>query len=210
MSQGGTVELGLELARRSVQELGLRVVLLADYAYTVAPVGLERFLDRARAAHVCATLVHALPDRDREHYVCHSRAIGLGRVMTFFATSNEAVRQRAYQETEGFVYIVSRFGPSGGGRATNAPGAAERLRRFRGESEKPLALGFGIQSPADIEQLRGSGIDAAVVGSAGARLIERHLDAPLSVAPAVRSFVSDMLRACRWPHSAADGMRAPS
>src|SRR5262249_37200079 len=59
LAAGATLDGVLRLAARARGELGLHVVLLADYRHTVAPVGLERFVRAARDGGASATLIHA-------------------------------------------------------------------------------------------------------------------------------------------------------
>lgn len=204
LSHGVDLSTTLALARRAREAFGMSIVILADYAHTVAPLGVEAFLDRVAKAQACATLVHGLPATARDRYVSHSRAIGLGRVMSFFATSSAEVRQRAYRESDGFVYVVSRFGRTGSTAApTGSDTLAEQLRQFRSETLQPLAVGFGIHSEEDVSRLRASGADAVVIGSAGVRLIEQGLAAPDAIVPALNRLVRGLMSACGATHRGA-------
>ena len=78
--------------------------------------------------------------------------------------------------TSGFVYVVSVLGTTGGkpiwSRALRKPCAV------RGPFDVPLALGFGLQTPDQLETLpEDARPDAAVLGSALLRHIGEGKDA---------------------------------
>jgi tryptophan synthase alpha chain len=168
LAQGADLESTLALAIRAHRELELQLVLLADFAHTVVPIGLSGFLARAARAGVAATLVHALPTSLRREYREASEQHGLGTVMSCFTSSSEETRRAAYEQSSCFTYLVSRFGRTGA-QPVALPAALAQVRTLRAETREPLALGFGIQSAQDIAAVHAAGIEAAVVGSAATR-----------------------------------------
>jgi tryptophan synthase alpha chain len=139
---------------------------------------MDRFLRMASAAGASATLVHALPRAARADYVARSAQLGIGRIMTFFLGSDAATRNDAYVETDGFTYVVSRFGRTGGADVGIPADVIARVRALRVETTKPLAVGFGIKTARDVSLLHDAGADAVIVGSAASAVVARHLDAP--------------------------------
>ena len=71
---------------------------------------------------------------------------------------------RAVQGASGFLYLISRLGVTGV-RDQVPPDLAEHVARVRSASALPLAVGFGISTPA---QARATArlADGVVVGSA--------------------------------------------
>jgi tryptophan synthase alpha chain len=191
LAAGSTLRGVLALAARARSELGLHVVLLADHRYTVAAVGLERFIRSAADAGVSATLIHALPPRLRASYVELSRAAGLGRVTTFFASSQPAVRRAAYDDAEGFVYVVSRLGRTGAAPLDDS--LYDAITAFRGETTRPLAVGFGVSTPGHVMRLLRAGADAVIVGSAGIAVVADQLARRAEIAPAFDRLVTALL-----------------
>ena len=84
-------------------------------------------------------------------------------------TSLEKMRAYADGGFGGYVYVVSVLGTTGL-RGDLPPEAAETLKRARKAFDLPLALGFGLSSPAQLESLPERPA-AAVFGSA----LIRHL-----------------------------------
>ncbi len=76
--------------------------------------------------------------------------------------------QRAARIAEcasGFVYVVSRLGVTGAAQAPDLAPLEAQLGLLRGLTEKPLAVGFGVSRPEEVQRI-GSLADAVVVGSA--------------------------------------------
>lgn len=69
-------------------------------------------------------------------------------------------------QARGFIYIPSREGKTGGD-GDFGPELRARIARIKAAiPELPVAVGFGVNSPADVEALRGLGADGAIVGTA--------------------------------------------
>jgi tryptophan synthase alpha chain len=183
----------LHLAEKAHQELGLSVVLLADYNHTVQPLGIEKLLERCVTAGVSATLIHCLPSPLRKAYVECSEQLGLGRIMSFFMGSDEHTRYAAYREALGFIYVVSRFGRTGN-QVSFDEDILKQLAAIRSETSKPLAVGFGVKTKEDVMALATNGADAVIIGSATTAVVNRNLltpdQIPFEFEKMVRSFAS--------------------
>ncbi|MGH8549262.1 MAG: tryptophan synthase subunit alpha [Methylococcales bacterium] len=190
LSNGVDFDTVLDLAGKAREELGLAIVLLADYSHTVQPLGIANFLERCAARGVSATLIHCLPPLLRKAYVRHSEPIGLGRIMSFFAGSDDSIRAAAYRETLGYLYVVSRFGRTGN-RVRFDPSVLDQITAIRSETDKPLAVGFGVKSREDVEALRSSGADAVIIGSAATSVVERNLATPEQIPAEFEQLVRD-------------------
>lgn len=64
-----------------------------------------------------------------------------------------------------FAYVVARLGVTGTGQGTDLGPVAERLGALRGITDRPLAVGFGLDDPGSLERVRALGA-VPVVGSA--------------------------------------------
>lgn len=195
LTNGVALPTVLELVARARTELGLAIVLLADYGHTVEPMGMKRFLQASFSAGASATLIHCLPPAQRQVYIDASNQLGLGRIMSFFISSEEKVRQAAYEEAEGFIYVVSQFGRTGQ-LVKFDTGLRDQLAKIRSETEKPLAVGFGIKTAHDVSTLRGTGVDALVIGSAATAVVQDHLDTPKRIAISFDALVRQLAEAC--------------
>lgn len=176
----------------------MRVALLADWSHTVRPYGLEAFVADVRASGADAALLHGVPPRVRPDYLAAAAEAGLPVVTTcYHATSTaETVRQAADQATA-FVYLVARYGRSGqaSGRVRGAagePALAETVSALCRAGSRPVAVGFGLSTAADLQRVAASGADAALVGSAAVARVEHSLHTGADVVADLRRFVTGL------------------
>ena len=71
-----------------------------------------------------------------------------------------------------FAYVVARLGVTGDGQGTDLAPVAVRLQGLRGCTDRPLAVGFGLDDPALLEQVRAMGA-TPVIGSALVRALHQ-------------------------------------
>ena len=73
--------------------------------------------------------------------------------------------------------------------------AIDLLHRVRRHTALPLALGFGISTPAHAQTCARAGADGVIVGSALVGIVERYLSEPDAMARELKEYVSAMKRA---------------
>ena len=88
--------------------------------------------------------------------------------------------QKILAACSGFVYVLSVAGTTGE-RDALPPELADHLDRLRGQTDLPLAVGFGVSKPEHVAALRGQA-DGAIVGSALVRRLEGFADRPREAA----------------------------
>src|SRR5690348_9483518 len=153
----------LALVERFRRESALPVVLMT-YANPVARLGPGGFAARARAAGVDGVILSDLPPEELPELWRELDDAGLDTVLLVAPTTSAARLPRLLARCRGFVYLLSRTGVTG--RSQGFAGALdERLAAVRATSPLPVAVGFGISTPADAAALRGRA-DAVVVGAA--------------------------------------------
>jgi len=145
-------------------------LVLFSYYNPVLQYGLENFACEARRAGADGALIVDLTPEEAEAYVSALRAENLDTVFLAAPTStNERLRQIAKLST-GFLYLVSRTGVTG--ERDELPSSARVLvERARRLTRLPLAVGFGISTPAQVREVQRVA-EAAVVGSAVVHAIE--------------------------------------
>ena len=153
----------LELLRR-FREVRNTPVVLFSYANPVLRVGAERFADLAREAGVDGVLILDLPIEEADDFRPMLGSRGIDTILLLSPTTSDERLRRAAALGSGFLYAISRLGVTGA-RNDIADGAEEMVRRIRGVSDLPVALGFGISKPEHVRRI-GQWADAAVVGSA--------------------------------------------
>jgi tryptophan synthase alpha chain len=169
LAQGMTLARTLDLIAESRLE---RPVVVFSYLNPVLRYGLDRFLVDAAQVGVAGLLLTDLPagvDPDAERAVAASP---LALIRLIAPTTTGARLIRAVADAEGFLYLVARLGVTGASRAL-ASGLEEYIARVRGATPLPLAVGFGISTPAQARTVAGLA-DGVVVGSALVEVLGRE------------------------------------
>ena len=139
-------------------------IILFSYFNPILQCGLREFAAEAAAAGVDGLLVTDLVPEEAEEFRAILAENSLALVMLAAPTSSDERLAKICAKASGFVYAVSRAGVTGA--RTELSDAAEnlvaRLRRF---TDLPIAVGFGISTPAQVAETWRYA-DAAVVGSA--------------------------------------------
>jgi tryptophan synthase alpha chain len=166
----------LELVARHRDRLGVPIVLFSYYNPLYAR-GIERFAEQAAASGVDGVLCVDLPPEEAvRDLVPALRERGVDSIFLLAPTSTRDRVAKVAQASSGFVYYVSRTGVTGE-RASLPAELVRDLKRLRRRIELPLAVGFGISTPAQVAVLA-EVADAVVVGSALVRLAEQMGDDP--------------------------------
>jgi tryptophan synthase alpha chain len=108
-------------------------------------------------------------------------------------TSGDRIDKIA-KKARGYLYLVAAFGVTGV-REQVSEGAIDLLHRVRRHTALPLALGFGISTPAHVQICARAGADGVIVGSALVGVVERFLSEPDAMARELKEYVSAMKEA---------------
>ncbi len=160
MRMGAAIALAAE-----ARERGSAPLVLFTYVNPVDRYGPERFAREAQAAGVAGAIVPDVPLEELASFAPPLRAAGLA-IPLLVAPTTPAVRAATIAAAaEGFVYLVSRLGVTGARREPDVAWAAGAVARLRTATALPIAVGFGISTPAHVAAV-GAVADAAIVGSA--------------------------------------------
>jgi tryptophan synthase alpha chain len=187
LATGTTVGRVLDLAR-ALRGDGLTAPLVAmGYVNPILTYGEERFAADAAAAGLDGAIVPDLPLEESGPLAAALRARGLDFVPLLAPTTPEARARAIAAGASGFVYYVSVTGVTGARDALPADLPA-RLAAVRAwVAPLPLAVGFGISTPAQAAALAQSA-DGIVVGSALVRAAhERGADAAVELVRGLRA-----------------------
>ncbi len=173
------------------KECNIPIVLLADYSYTVKPLGMNSFLNACKKSRIDGTLVHCLPPLLLEKYQSLSSSIGLETIFSLYPKSTTEKREKVYEETQGFIYLVTTYGKTGR-TIVNDNDIISYIERVRSETSQPLAVGFGIQTADDLNVIYQSGADAVVIGSAVSSIIAQNSINHEQILHSVNSFLQNL------------------
>ena len=146
-------------------------IILFSYLNPVVRFGMEAFAKAAKDAGADGVLLTDMIVEEADEYLRLMHENGLAPVFLAAPTSPDARLKAIAENSQGFVYAISRVGITGTQTelASDAKGLVERIRKF---TELPIALGFGVSTPEHVRAV-GEFADAAVVGSAIVALIEK-------------------------------------
>jgi tryptophan synthase alpha chain len=155
-------------------------IILFSYLNPVLQLGLEKFAKAAKDAGADGVLLTDMIVEEAEEYLKVMHETGLVPVFLAAPTSPDERLKAIAENSQGFVYAISRVGITGkqAELASDAEALVARLRKF---TKLPIALGFGVSTPEHVRAV-GEFADAAVVGSAIVGLIEKT---PAAQAPKV-------------------------
>jgi len=149
-------------------------VILMGYFNPIYQYGSQKFVEDAAATGVDGLIIVDLPPEEDDE-LCHpAMTAGLHWIRLVTPTTDNRRMPTVLKNTSGFVYYVSIAGITGT-RSASADAIRSAVRRLRQHTDLPVAVGFGIQTPEQVEKVVNDA-DAAVVGSTLVREIERNLD----------------------------------
>ena len=164
---GRVLQIAAEIRQRSQVPL-----LLFTYLNPVVRYGLDYLARDAAEAGIDGCLLTDASVEEAQSYVEAMHRHGLDTVFLAAPTSTERRMRLVAKYSSGFVYLVSRTGVTGE-QTSVSEAAAPLVKAMRSVTNLPLALGFGISTPAQVSEA-GRAADAVVVGSAFVRVIEKN------------------------------------
>jgi tryptophan synthase alpha chain len=178
----------LALAAKAREQTEMPIVLFS-YLNPLIRFGFSDLVDAAADAGIDGVLVTDAVDDEAAEFAEHLGNRGLDLISLIAPTTTDARLERIANTSSGFLYAISRAGVTGARQEVSD--AAEKLvTRARQFTELPIAVGFGISTAKQIEDVW-KFADAAVVGSAIVIEIEKAGDD--GAVDAVEGFVSGLL-----------------
>ena len=155
--------------REQSQSVGL---VIFSYLNPILRMGLAKFCQVARLAGIDGTLITDLPVEESAEYLREARKHDLATIFLAAPTSTNQRLKLIAQVSTGFIYAISRTGVTGARQQMtgDAQSLVKRIRRF---TKLPIAVGFGISTPAQFAAV-GKFAEGAVIGSAIVQLIEQN------------------------------------
>jgi tryptophan synthase alpha chain len=150
--------------------------VLFGYYNPVLRFGVERLAREASAAGADGLLVADLLPEEAGDLDAACAETGLDRVYLTAPTSSDDRMRLIGEKTRGFLYAISLTGVTGA-RDQLPPELGEFVARIRAQTDKPLAVGFGISTPDMVSSVARLA-EGVVVGSALVRLMEENAGTP--------------------------------
>lgn len=167
---GVTTDQIFDLVRDLRQDVEVPLVFMT-YANVVFSYGAERFFSLCRETGIDGIILPDLPFEEKEEFLPVSRKYGVDLISLIAPTSENRIAMIA-GEAEGFLYIVSSLGVTGT-RSEIKTDLKSIVDVVRQNTDLPCAIGFGISTPEQAENMAAIS-DGVIVGSAIIKILAAH------------------------------------
>lgn len=187
------LELGLALPqeKQSFQgSYGLNNLIFFSYYNPLYVYGIERLAKKCKEHGVKGLLIPDLPIEEATDVSKVLKQYGLTLTLLVAVTSTEERVRKIVELSEPFVYLVSRLGVTGsdsdiaqwkaGDKQDTEAVLVRKIHEIRKYApEKPIGLGFGIDSAAKVRETLDLGVELAIVGTKAIRVLENDINPDL-------------------------------
>lgn len=163
LSQGVTTEDVFQLLRRIRQHADIPLILMTYYN-VIFRFGPESFACQAASSGADGVICPDLPPEEGATWQKIGRKHGLNTIFLLAPTSTDGRIGKVASLSQGFIYCVSLTGVTGARRKLPV-NLAQFLTRVRARTGKPLAVGFGISTPEQAQEVAKLA-DGVIIGSA--------------------------------------------
>ena len=184
--QSGTTLTGVIATVAELRKTGCEIpVVFYIYYNLIHRYGVQQFAKDAATAGVDGVLALDLPPEEAGQYETALRAAGLHAIYLIAPTTPDARIAEICRHAGGFIYYVSREGVTGM-QTTISTSIAPMVATIRKHTKLPVAVGFGISTPAQARAVAVQA-DACIVGSAIVNQIAKGGNVAKFVAPMVNA-----------------------
>jgi len=185
----------LEMVKKA-RSRGLTVpVVLMGYYNPFFQFGIDKMCTQAKDAGADGFIVVDLPPEEGADLAKSCNKHGLSNIPLIAPTTTDTRIGHLAQTASTFIYCVSTTGVTGA-RAELAPDLPEFIARVRSRTDLPLAIGFGISTPAQVNHVANMG-DGVVVGSAILKTVQKAGNTTAERVAAVKKITSELVAGCK-------------
>jgi tryptophan synthase alpha chain len=192
LKAGATMAHTLAMVREFRREDDFTPIILMGYLNPIDSYGVERFTIDAAAAGVDGLIVVDLPSEEADLLLPFAAAQGIDVIRLVAPTTDDTRMPLVLNGSSGFVYYVSITGVTGT-RTASSDELAAAIPHIRAVTDLPVAIGFGVRTPAQAAAAVRAA-DAAVVASALLDTLAGSLDEHGRVGPNTVRLVLDQVR----------------
>lgn len=168
----------LEVVRRVRKQSEIPIVLFS-YLNPLLSIALDRLGDELKSAGVDGVLGTDLVPEEADEFSAVLKAADIDLIFLVAPTSTDERIKLIAEASSGFIYAVSRAGVTGV-RQSLSEAASTLVQRVKRFTDLPVAVGFGISTPEQVNEVW-QHADAAVVGSRIVAEIEKNSGDPALV-----------------------------
>ena len=189
---GTTLRSVIELVASVRGEIPDVPIVLMTYYNPIIAFGLKTFCQESARAGADAVIVPDLPPEEAAELLEAIAEVPIEPIFMLAPTSTDARIDLVNRSGGGFIYYGAQMGVTGA-RDSLASDMGDALERINRVKNRPVAIGFGIKTPAQVAEAGAMG-DGVIVGSALIDVMEREEGDEEKLAAACR-FVESLRRA---------------
>ncbi len=170
LAAGTTTDKIFDMLEKNRERFHIPMVFMT-YINVIFVYGIEKFAKRSKEIGMAGVIVPDMPFEEKEELDQIFRRYELDVISLIAPTSKERIKAIA-AGAKGFVYCVSSLGVTGV-RDNISQGVAEMVREVKKVKDIPCAVGFGISTPEQAENMAAVS-DGVIVGSAIVRIVGEY------------------------------------
>jgi tryptophan synthase alpha chain len=177
----------IQPAQLDSSNYGLNNIIFFTYYNPVYVYGIEKLAQKCSEYGIKGLLIPDLPVEEAETVSKVLKNYGLTLTLLVAITSSEQRIKKIVELSEPFIYLVSRIGITGSDnniskwQETNTI-LKQKIAEIRKYAlNKPIGLGFGIDSAAKVRDTLDLGVEIAIIGTQAIRVLEEDQSHDLTV-----------------------------
>ena len=160
LKTGGSVQATLDLAEKVCARHPEVTFILMSYLNPLYRYGLKELFEQAAAVGIQGMIIPDWPVEEVEPWLPMFDELGLSPILMVTPNTEPERIDKIAQASRGMIYVVSRLGVTG--HETQWGEAFQQyIARLREHTDLPLAVGFGVRTPDDLNALVGKAEVAA-------------------------------------------------
>ena len=167
-------------------------VILFSYFNPILNFGLENFCELASKAGVAGLIIPDLPLEEASKFSKIISSYFIDLILLVAPTTPFERMKIISNKTKGFTYLVSVTGVTGE-RIQMENRVESLITKLKEISINPVAVGFGISSPEQVNRVRRWGADGVIIGSAFVKRISNSNE--IEVVNRIGNFCEEMRKA---------------
>lgn len=170
LDAGTTTDKLFEMVKSLRPKVNIPLVFMT-YVNPIFVYGKDKFFAKCQEVGVSGVIVPDVPFEEKAEFAVSANAHDVEFVSLIAPTSENRIGMIA-KEAQGFIYCVSSLGVTGvrSEIKTDLKSIIDTIRQY---TKVPVAVGFGISTPQQAEQMA-SISDGAIVGSAVIKIIDKY------------------------------------
>lgn len=169
LQNGVTPEVCLSVAALLKEKISIPMVFMGYYN-PIYNYGLTKFCQKCATAGVSGFIIPDLPPGEAQDIDFAATEAGLDIIFLLAPTSTDERIKLVAAKSRGFIYLVSHSGVTGA--TANLPAdLSSFVNRVRKTARQPLAVGFGISTPEQAQNIAKFS-DGIIVGSRILQLVQ--------------------------------------